>query len=310
MKKILIYNQGGLGDVFLSTFLIPSIKRAYPDCEMGMFVTPKTQVAARDCLGVDEIHAHEPWLRPEDPIRMKIWRLFYFLLFQRNKIVREIENYDCVLNTYPFFAGVGSLFYKAKIPMRVGFETIGERHFFTHLVPWVEDEYLVEHYKRMLHSIGIEPEPFQSPWIVPELSAGKYIIFHIGSANPIKDLPVSFWKALYEALRAEGYQITFTGKGEDQRRFIEQITDRHLCDQLNWVEFIQTIHQSALLISVDTVAVHLAAAMKKPFIVLYQSTLDIPLWFPKNGVFFNEEFGPEQVSKKALKMLHEEKIHL
>ena len=180
---------------------------------------------------------------------------------------------------------------------------IGEKHFLSQSIPWVEGKYLADHYKRFLQAINIKPEPFCSPWIHTQASKEKSILFHIGSANLTKDLPIAFWKVLYTSLKTKGYQIAFSGKGDAQKRVIEEITGHH--EELNWPQFIQAIHQSALLISVDTVAVHLAAAMKTPFIVLYRATPDIPLWFPPGGAYFNKVFQPEDVAKKAMEVLNE-----
>jgi len=337
LSKILLCNQGTYGDVFLSTFLIPGLKAIYPNCQIGVLLSPEMQEAAVGCPGVDKVHFLHHWLQPGDSNGKKIVKFLKFHLFQKKKLIQKLreEKYQCAINLYPFFSDVVSLFLKAKIPFRFGFKSKGYRELFSHRIPWKSGDYLLQHYKRMLHAVTGKSAYFYSPWISRE-KVGRpenYVIFHIGSRDPKKDLPVCFWKALYERFKVEGYPVYFTGKGETQRTFINQITpnaDENLCDQLHWKELLPFLFHSQLVLSVDTVIVHLAAAMRKPFFVFYQNTPDPDLWRPDatnswafikkdptlyplvqrkdENLIWVENFKPEEVFEKAKQTLREKAV--
>ncbi len=220
-----------------------------------------------------------------------------------------------MLNTYPFYSGISGAFFKAKIFVRIAFETVSDSAPYSHLVPWQDGKYLAQQYQKMLQALGVGQTPFYSPWLTPELLREKraelsesYFLFHLASAEPEKDFPLSFWQELYRLMRKEGHTIYFTGKGEEQKRAIAQIVEErehNLCDQLDWSGFIQTIAHAQLLISVDTAAVHLAAAVHTPFLVLYRATPDCHFWYPSEayGDFIVGEMTPREVQGHALQLL-------
>lgn len=347
LKRILICNQGALGDVFLSTFLIPSLRKAYPGCQIGMWIVPYARSVVVNCPGVNSIHEYPHWLKAKDSLLKKMGAFLFFQFSQKRKIAKELASYqyDCAINLHPFLLDANSLFLGAKIPIRIGFDLLGLQQLFSHKIHWENGQYLPRHYWKLLKEMGIEEDfsDFHSPWTAPEILQnlkGKvkalpshYILFHIGSIDPQKELPIQFWRSLLAELQSRGQKVYFTGKGERENQLIEQVCvnqEQNLCGQLNWEEFLQIVFHSQLVISVDTMTVHVAADMQKPFIVFYQKTKDPDLWRPdssKGIAFIKKEqellqhverkdanliwvdtFDPSQVYGEAEKLLAKEGV--
>ncbi|NGX26949.1 MAG: hypothetical protein K940chlam6_00876 [Chlamydiae bacterium] len=269
-KKILLCNQGALGDVFLTTCMISPLKKAFSDCHIGMLVAPQSRVAVQGCPGIDTIHELEPWFHLHDSKWTKLRKRLQF---------RAPEyDYDWVICTFPFYRGVGSSFH--NIPNRICFETLGDRIHFNHVIPW-EPGYIGEQYERLLKEVGVENPQLQCPW---ELSnrAEDYVLFHMGSADAAKEFSLSFWQDLYDVYQAEGRKVFFTGSGERQEKLIQKIAPQeyNYCNRLSFPEFLQKVARADHIVSVDTVTVHVAAMLRKRYYALFQKPLDVPLWFP------------------------------
>lgn len=276
-KRILICNQGGLGDVYLSSFMIPSLRKAFPNCEIGMLTTPDGQAAAK---GLDHLHVHPYWFRIHSRKIVLYFRFAAFFLMGRKKIARDLAkyNYDCAIVANPYFSGMAHVLHAAKIPHRIGFTTIGDRKFLSEVIPWEREMYLLDHYKRLLKRLNIRKFSFD----LPIKEKNQKVLFHMFSADSKKDLPSSFWKELYELFHKKGHEVYFTGKGDIQHREIAKITSEayNLSNKYDWEGFVDMIQSSSLLISVDTAAVHIAAAAKTPFLAIYRQTPHFDLWYP------------------------------
>ncbi|NGX39158.1 MAG: Lipopolysaccharide core heptosyltransferase RfaQ [Chlamydiae bacterium] len=319
-KKILLCNLSALGDVFLSTFAISALKKAHPNAEIALLVSPASKVVGEGCPGVDRIHILSPWLVPSDSFLKKLRKYLLFHLIEKRKILKELgsHSYDWAINFYPFFSDVIPLFLRVKIPVRVGFDALGYRTLFSHTVSWERGKYLTDLYWRLLETVGIESTHkthFFSPWIqiprrpLPQLKE-EYFLFHMGSATPDKDLPSSFWLALLEEFQKKDHQVYFTGKGEEQYQLIDAIVSDprdNLCDLLSWEEFLQVIAHAKGVFSVDTVIVHIAAAMQTPYAVFYQKTPDPDLWRPdsERGLAFikREEASAHHIHRKDERLI-------
>lgn len=300
LKKILLANQGSLGDVFLSTHLIPALKASHSGCSISFLVSGKGFFAAKGCPGVDEIHRLDYWLDGGGSSFHKAVRFFQFHLWKKPKLLQELTlcEYDCAINLYPFLSDTIPLFLKARIPVRIAFDALGYRQLMTHAIPWECGHYLTYHYQRLLEESGLCPDrrSFFSPWLARPPSpargpVGDYFLFHMGSSSATKELPPAFWRGLLGAFEEAGHRVYFTGRGKREHQQIEAAVSReeqNLCDCLLWDEWIDVIGRAQGVVGVDSAIVHIAAAFSKPFALFYQNQWDIPLWRPPswNGIAF------------------------
>jgi lipopolysaccharide heptosyltransferase II len=102
-----------------------------------------------------------------------------------------------------------------------------------------------------------------------------WIIVHTGVSEPKRRYPADLWaEAINQIVDRFGYQVLLTGNREESKT-IEEIrinTGHHVYNTagiLSLEEFITLIKKAPLLVSVNTSAVHIAAAMGTPQVVLY-----------------------------------------
>lgn len=165
-KKILLCNHGALGDVFLTTCMIPPLKKAFASCQIGLWISPRSKAAVEGCPNIDFIHESEPWFDPRDSKWEKIKK--------RRQLICPNYEYDWVICSYPFFRGVGSCV--KNIQTRICFDSLGDRTHFTHVIPW-ESAYIGAQYNRLLEQLGAGP--LTCPWKL-SCETKDYALFHIG----------------------------------------------------------------------------------------------------------------------------------
>jgi ADP-heptose:LPS heptosyltransferase len=294
IKKILLSNWGSLGDVVLSTGVIAAIRDDYPDCRIGFLVSAQSRVVLETCQRVDWIHVIENWVRPERTKLQKVLDYLYFIFIQQPRLVKEVSviKYDCAIELRPFFPNVIPVFWKAGIPLRIGFTSSGNRFLLNKRVDWIQYRYLPNCYGALLEKIGIHKKKSRSlmPCLTldpfPDEPSDPYIIFHLCSSNEAKELTVAFWKDLYQHCRDLGYVVYFTGQGYREHAIISTIvglTEYNLCNRLGWKAFVAYIRSSWGVVSVDSVPVHLAASFQVPCAVLFKMTPYPDLWKPDNS---------------------------
>jgi len=248
--------------------------------KVSLLIAPEGKAAAVECPGIERVHVIEPWYRSSESKREKFrrWRAFCREAIERQK---EFASYDTVFFSNPHFCGLTRLFPDAYT---IGFDSHADRSHFSRVIPWNPHVYLAKVYEEVLDALGFEPRPLESPWkqhVKKPLISGEYVVMHIGASDKTKDYSAMMWRRVYEGLKEKGHRVYFTGKG--QRHLIEAVTsdpEENLCDKLSWLELLRVIAHSQLIISVDTVALHIAAAFKRPLVALYRDAPDGATWRP------------------------------
>ena len=292
-QKVLLANWGALGDVVLSTGVIAEIKSAFPNCQIGLIVSEKSKDVCTTCPCIDWIHLSRPWAKLGRSRWKKIADLLYFLFYEQPRLGKEVSSigYDLAIELRPFFPNLIPLFWKARIPIRIGFMTSGNYGLLNKAVHWTGDQYLPHCYWPLLEKMGIKRKKTHT--LMPQmilrtrstlLAQKPYLLFHLCSSNPVKELPVEFWNELYSKCKELGYNIYFTGKGAREFRMIEQVTQdprENLCNQLSWEQLVQHIQECQGLVSIDSVPIHLAAGFKVPTLAFFCHTESPWLWNPQ-----------------------------
>lgn len=287
-QKILLCNTAHLGDVILTTSLLPVLKRNYPDAKIGVLVGSGSFPLLENHPLVDRVHLLDHWKinRTHTPLLKKI-RHYYTM---RRQVVAELKEakYDVALDCSFHFPNMAPVLWSAQIPMRIGFTSAGFGSLFTHSYPWNarENRSAVESYFSLLGALQISDRQGLKPNL-PHTPTQKenYIVIHMGSGNAQKNWPLEKWKILAKRLVDEGERLYFTGMGEQENRDIEAVIQGlpralNLCNQLSWGQFTHTIQKAALLIGVDTSAGHVAAAVDTPSVLIYPGIHPDKLWKP------------------------------
>lgn len=297
-EKILLSNWASLGDLFLSTMVLQAIRRQFPKAKIGFLVSKSSQKVLTFCEGVDFIHEVDSLAKNYSSFWAKMKGFFFFFWKERRRVIDELkkENYSCAIELYPFFPNTISLFWQAKIPFLIGFGQGGSDLLLDLQIEWKEGLYLAKQYETLLHRLGLSFPFLTMPPFFDEKK--NHLVLHPFSSLEEKDFPLFFWQKLYLLLKKEGFFLFFTGDGEKQREKIEKIgatKEENLCGKLSWKEFVEKVEKSRGLISVDTVAVHVAAFFDRPLFLLYQK--EDPLWIPssKNKKIYSSKDDPEKV---------------
>ncbi len=283
-KKILICNLANFGDVVISTTVLPVLKKRYPNCEIGYLTATATGKAVlKDHPLVSKVHFFDHWYLN----RFRCKAALHHIKSSRQalKEIRE-ERYDLAIDLYSYFPNAIPFLARAKIPVRIGYPTGGFSNLLTHSVAWTfQDRYVGWAHLHLLEVLGIEIQK-ESP--LPSYNykkkTGEYVVFHMGSTSVLKEWDVKQWIQLALRFEAFGWAIVLTGKGDRERKLCREVASstkaKNLCDQLDWMEFVMTIQEAKVVITVDTAAVHIAAGSLTPTIVLYAGINSPHMWVP------------------------------
>lgn len=280
-KKILLCNIANLGDVVISTTVLPPLKKHYPDCEIAFLTSSASAIVLNKHPLISKVHTFDHWYLHKCKAAL-----------QTRKVVQELKQakYDLAIDLYGYFPNAIPLLAKTKIPVRIGYPTGGFSSLLTHPATWnFPNQYTGVAHLHLLQVLGINVDE-ESP--LPSYSFKKkrksYIAIHMGSADPIKEWPESSWLQLIQHLESS-YEIILTGKGEREGkvcdRIANQTTAKNMSNQLNWKEFVHKIQEARLLISVDSVAIHLAAGTLTPTVAIFTGINRSQMWSPPHAYF-------------------------
>ena len=156
----------------------------------------------------------------------------------------------------------------------------------------VRERHTIDHYCALAQALpgGEIPGPRAPELRVPvggksiQIAAGSVVV-HPFTARPEKNWPPERWASVIEHCIAKGFSCVLTGgdSPDEQRHHaeiraaLERTTSGgasvlNLAGQTDLLGLADLISQAALVISCDTVAVHLAAAFQRPQIALFGPT--------------------------------------
>lgn len=292
-RRILISDIAHLGDVIMATSMLPVLKGAYPEARIGFLVGSWSLPILKGHPLVDEVHVLDHWAHNRAPLGKKEKFLHY--LRTRGEALRQIRaaRYDVALDFYWNFPNTLPFLWQARIPTRVGYESGGFGPLATHPLEFGDKRlHAAERFLDLVKTLPRVGDAATPPPVLPPLdgqdpgiaafraergAAGlreeDYLVFHVGAADDFRDWPAGRWRALAEAFIARGHTPVFTGMGPRDAALIGEITAGlggcvSLCDRLSWGGFVAAVAGARLLVCVDTVAGHVAAAAGTPCAVI------------------------------------------
>ena len=197
---------------------------------------------------------------------------------------------------------------------------MGRRFLFTHLAkPKGIREHIIEHDLNVVRNLGIDTENKELEIFVSDEDRR-----HIESLLREKEIekgevltiihPVSRWRE--KEWRDEGFaqacdyligryhsKVIFTsGPGKRETRRVKEIislmkkTPVDLSGKITLKQLVALIERSSLYLGLDSAPMHIASALKKPLIALFDPT-SIPEWAPrgKNQIAFSVKAGVDEI---------------
>lgn len=273
--RILVIALRRLGDVLLSTPLIRSIRRAWPDARIDTLVFADTAGILEGNPDIDGVVGMPP--RPSAGESIAV-------------AARLLARYDLAVSTQ-----VGdrpTAFAVMAAPRRVApvedrFSGRVKRVLLSRSVPHDMKLHRVEAMLRLADALGIA----RVPEVVPpqgnrpgDLPQGDYAVIHAAPMFNYKRWTAAGWRAIAEALTKRGLTVIATGgPGTDERTYLDDVWRGspvvRYDGRLTWPELSAVLAQAHVYIGPDTSVTHLAAATGCPTVALYGPT-DPRLWGP------------------------------
>lgn len=271
--RIVVVALRRLGDVLLTTPLIRSLKRAWPDAPIDALVFADTAGILAGNPDIDNVITMpaRPTAGQGLALAAKLWR-----------------RYDLAISTQSgdrptFFASIAGR-------VRVGLcEPDGggrlKRLLFHRSAAIAPGVHRVEQLLRLADSLGIARAPeLVAPRGADAGVTGDYAVIHAAPMFRYKQWTAAGWRALASALAARGLKVIATGgPGEAERRYLDDIWAgvpvTRVDGRLDWPQLAGLLAKARVYAGPDTSVTHLAAASGCATVALYGPT-DPRLWGP------------------------------
>jgi ADP-heptose:LPS heptosyltransferase len=299
-------NGAHIGDVVISTSVLPILRKAYPGAQFGFLTGSWSSVVVKDHPEIAFIHEVDHW-------RLNRSNISFFSKFLRSlltsiRATREIRaiGYDIALSLHCWYPDFTSLAWRASIPVRVAYSHSWFAPFATDLAPFPQEDFvhqsarisrillplpgIKEQHLSLRHAVLQPSTPAAEREMcdlleVERLASASYIIIHIGSGEPGRELPADFWRKVAAELSRD-HLLVFTGRGEREQQQINRVIDSldgciSACNRLSWNGFVTAVRHASMLYGVESMAGHVAAAVGTPCTVIYTGTAGVARWRPE-----------------------------
>jgi ADP-heptose:LPS heptosyltransferase len=295
--RILICNWAHLGDVVAVLPLLQFLSDHPRVGKIGILAGSWSACIVSDLPFVDNVHYLDHFLLDRTK-RTKLEKIRGYFVRQR-KVVSEIRSYgyDASIDLFPVVPATHRLTWKAGIPVRIGFYSSGLGTYLTHPVSWPRgDEYILTKQLQLLRPILGTDTPEALPAVYPNFMRSnlaerglaadrRYVLIHMGVGD-YRSWPLANWLELGHALKRRGREIVFTGaKGREAEMAADvakQLSAQSVAGALSWNEFVNSVANAAVVISVDTVTGHLAACFGNPSIIVLSGRWGTRFFRPNN----------------------------
>jgi lipopolysaccharide heptosyltransferase II len=291
-KKILCIRADNMGDLLMSGPAIGALKETF-QAEITVLTSSNATPVARLIPEIDEVITFDlPWVKLDD----------YAPSEQLFELVRLLERkkFDAcvVFNVYsqnPVPAIM--LAYMANIPRRLAWCRENPYLLLTDWVPDPEPYEFIQHQVSrdlvLVGHVGAVTVNEKLSLLLAEESIKElrtkligvgidlekpYLLLHPGVSEPKRKYPLELWIELAKQISTDpSYNYVLTGSGSEQEEaaIIELATNgkvKSLAGLLSLDQFAALIKSAALVVSVNTGTIHLAAAVQTPVVVLYANS--------------------------------------
>jgi heptosyltransferase-2 len=299
-ERILVANWAHLGDVVTTFGALAALRERYPKARIGMIVGSWGKPAIAQAGLVDTIHVIDHWKLSRVDISRQEMRARY--KETRRIAMREIRasRYQIGIDLFAFYPPAHPLFYRARIPVRIGYTSGGFGPLLTHPVPWHDAERpMGDQYRDLLNVLAPE-RPFQpaalrprrdcatlAPLIEQVKNAAPYIVIHPGAGSPARYWGNERWEMLIRDLGGGNgpFRIVLTGAGASEVAAAHALKSvfPHLIDMagsVGWEDFVSILAHASLVICPDTATGHVAALFDIPIVSLFTGTNSPAKWAP------------------------------
>ena len=274
--RILVISLRRIGDLLLTTPLIRSLRRAWPDSEIDVLAFRGT---AGIIVGNPDINQIISMSQP--PTKAESVRLFVSLW----------RRYDIAISTQSGDRPIAFAFAAGRL--RAGVTTDDDPWLARRLkrialhrsVPAAEKLHRVEQMLRLADILDIPRVPeLVCPAAAPHSQVphgGNYAVIHAAPMFAYKEWIRDGWRAVAAGLAERGLSVVAIGGPDDaERRYLEEVwRDVTAIHQVDWAETMTLLARARVYIGPDTSVTHLAAAAGCPTVALF-GPMDPRVWGP------------------------------
>ena len=286
MKKILIIRLSAIGDIVLTTPVVRCLKTQL-DCEIHYITKPVNVPILEANPYISKIH-----------VLKNDW----------SEMIKELksENFDFIVDLHRNWRSLriklnlckpSSTFKKCNLTK---WKMVNLKRFFKQKL---QVSHVVERYMETVKPLGITNDGKGLDYFIPEKDAGadvfvraeipslflenRYIAIAVGSKHTTKQIPID---KLIEICKNTNENFILLGDNNDMQKaetIIKAAGNNvfNACGMLNLNQSAAIVLHSKYLISGDTGLMHIAAALKKPVVSVWGSTVPefgMYPYFPKN----------------------------
>lgn len=279
VRRVLVIKLRHLGDVLLSTPVLSNLQRTLPQAQIDAYIWEEAAPMLEGHPALTNLILH-PRKWKKLPLVERLSKEIGLL-----KKIRS-QKYDLIINLTEGDRGVIAGFTSGS-KIRVGIDPGGKkRKLLTHIVkPCPTYRHTVEKDLDALRRIGLFPELderelyFHIPeeakkWARERMGGQPYIVVHAPSRWRFKCLPPKLMAQVIDRL---GEKVVLTG-APSEREFVQEVADLtsgeviNLAGETSLKEMGAIMQLSEGIITVDSVALHIASALKVPTVALFGPT--------------------------------------
>jgi len=292
-KNVLCVRLDTLGDVLMTEPAMRALKASAPQRRLTLLTSPSGAEAGRLLPHVDQVLVYTaPWMKasPSKAGSGPDWSTIQSLRARRFDAAVVFTVYS--QNPLP----AALLCYLADIPLRLAHCRENPYHLLTDWVKETEPDALVRHEVQrqldLVSSVGASTQDPRLALSIPDESTAfvetllgdllepdrPWVVVHPGATAASRRYPPEQFATVARSLvRDLGWQVCFTGT-EPERELIAAIQmsmmapSHSLAGDLSLGDFAALLSRAPLLISNNTGAVHVAAAVGTPVVDLYALT--------------------------------------
>ena len=302
-ERILIVRTDRIGDVVLSTPVIASLRKAYPQSYLAFMCRPYTQALVKGNPYLDEVIVYDKYGKEKG-----FWATFRFARSLKAK------KFDLALILHPTNRA-HLVTFLAGIPKRVGWDRkLG--FLLTRRIPHTKQEGLkheLAYTLDMLRSLAIEPQEEQ-PSLPEDKASDEQVVrllkeegvdlendrlvgLGLGASCPSKIWRPEYFARLSRSLNEKGARIVVVA--EEKERFLTERFQKEfgrdfvdLTGRLTLAQIFALFRRLSLFIGNDSGLIHICWAVKTPVISLFgrkNPGLSPQRWKPlgKDSFFFH-----------------------
>ncbi len=296
--KLLVIRFSSAAEIIQASPLLRCLRKQVPDLVLHFLCDDKHRAVVEFNPHIDKLHvlAHSYELMAEE---LKTEAYDCILDLQQNNISKRLTH-DLQVKTFIYKTDA----FKKKIYTR----------FKLNLLPRI---HLADRFLQAATHFGIEQDGDGLDYFIPaneetnkrDIPASHYagyIIAVIGAAYETRKWPLEYWKEFCTAI---DHPVILVGHPEDaaagnEIAAVDDIKVYNACGKFSMNETADLISKSKLVISTDSVFMHMAAAFKKPLITLWGNTTpafgEYP-WYGKKYLAGKDQLPYEMIEAGELR---------